>query len=550
MIVQPEGAAGAPAGTHVRGKMRAILIPAKIGRYEVRGKLGQGAMGEVFRAHDPVLDRDVAVKRISAGLDADDTVRKRFEREARSAANLNHPNIITVYELGVEGEQLFMAMELLNGVDLKLALSQRKMTLEDKLDVTEQICEGLAFAHAHDVVHRDLKPANIHLLPGGKVKIMDFGLARMSGSDMTSTGTVMGTPHYMSPEQVRGARADSRSDVFSLGCVLYELLTGRKPFDAESMHAVLFKVLQEEPPPVLSLAPGLAPVLAQVVDKALAKDPAERFPSAGDMLGALRRARQAAAAGRGHERAADLDRTIAAPAARHSPKAVERTTSSRSGSRPAAADGSRRAVLIGLGVALVAVAGGTWALRTWVLSRPIATPPPPAVQSLAAAVIDSQVELARRRLDTGDYVEAARQAERALKLDPAHAEARAVADEAAAGLARIQTALAALRQAGSGSGSAGAALELMKIDPRNAEAEAAATGAGASFRPRAEEARRLAEEARSAAEARGAARAPAFADGVALQRLGEQSLKTGQAVTAAQRFLEARVRFERAPGAR
>ena len=149
---------------------------------------------------------------------------------------------------------------------------------------------------------------------------MDFGLARMSGSDMTSTGTVMGTPHYMSPEQVRGARADSRSDVFSLGCVLYELLTGRKPFDAESMHAVLFKVLQEEPPPVLELAPGLAPVLAQVVDKALAKDPAERFQSAGDMLGALRRARQAAAAGRGHERAADLDRTIAAPAARHTPK--------------------------------------------------------------------------------------------------------------------------------------------------------------------------------------------------------------------------------------
>ena len=407
-------------------------------------------MGEVFRAHDPVLDRDVAVKRISAGLDADDMVRKRFEREARSAANLNHPNIITVYELGIEGEQLFMAMELLNGIDLKLAVSQRKMSLEDKLDVTEQICEGLAFAHAHDVVHRDLKPANIHLLPGGKVKIMDFGLARMSGSDMTSTGTVMGTPHYMSPEQVRGARADSRSDVFSLGCVFYELLTGRKPFDAESMHAVLFKVLQEEPPPVLELAPGLAPVLAQVVDKALAKDPAERFQSAGDMLAALRRARLSTAAGRGHERAPDLDRTIAAPAARNPPKAVERVASSRSGSRPPASRGSRRAVLIGLAFALVAVAAGTWALRAWVPSRPAATAPPPEVRSLAAAVIDAQVELARRKLDTGDYAEASRQAERALKLDPAHADARTVADEAAAGLARVEAALAALRQAGTG----------------------------------------------------------------------------------------------------
>ena len=144
------GGGGSPDGAGGVVRSAAVLIPAKIGRYEVKGKLGQGAMGEVFRAHDPVLDRDVAVKRISAGLDADDTVRKRFEREARSAANLNHPNIITVYELGFEGEQLFMAMELLNGVDLKHALSHRKLTLDDKLDVTEQICEGLAFAHAHE----------------------------------------------------------------------------------------------------------------------------------------------------------------------------------------------------------------------------------------------------------------------------------------------------------------------------------------------------------------------------------------------------------------
>jgi tetratricopeptide (TPR) repeat protein len=522
--------------------MPAVLVPAKIGRYEVRGKLGQGAMGEVFRAHDPVLDRDVAVKRISAGLDADDTVRKRFEREARSAANLNHPNIITVYELGVEGDQLFMAMELLSGIDLKLALSQRKMTLDDKLDVTEQICEGLAFAHAHDVVHRDLKPANIHLLPGGKVKIMDFGLARMSGSDMTSTGTVMGTPHYMSPEQVRGARADSRSDVFSLGCVLYELLTGHKPFDAESMHAVLFKVLQEEPVPAPELVPGLPPVLVQVLEKALAKDPAQRFQSAADMLTALRRARQAAAAGRGHERAPDLDRTIAAPAARHPPRTVERAASSRSGSRPPASGGSHRGLVIGLAAALVVVAAGTWALRAWVLSSPTATPAPPGVASLAAAVIDAQVELARRKLDTGDYAEAARQAERALRLDPANADARAVADEAAAGLAELARALAALRQGGGPR----AAFELMKVDPRNPEAEAAAATSGASFRPRAEEAQRLAAEARTAAEAAGASRGTAFTDAVALEKQGEQSLRTGEIVSAAQRFLEARTRFERA----
>jgi serine/threonine-protein kinase len=204
------------------------LLPQRIGKYEIVGKLGQGAMGEVFRAHDPVLNRAVAVKRITAGLDADEMVRKRFQREAQSAALLSHPNIITVYELGFEGEQLFMAMELLDGIDLKHALTARKMTLDEKIGVVQQICEGLAFAHAHDIVHRDLKPANIHILPSGKVKIMDFGLARLSGSEMTTTGMVMGTPHYMSPEQVRGQKADARSDIFALGCLFYELLAGRK----------------------------------------------------------------------------------------------------------------------------------------------------------------------------------------------------------------------------------------------------------------------------------------------------------------------------------
>jgi len=132
-------------------------------------------MGEVFRAHDPVLNRDVAVKRITAGLDVDETIRKRFRREAEAAASLNHPNIITVYELGLEGGQLFMAMELLDGIDLKHALAGRKLGLDEKVGIVEQICEGLAFAHAREIVHRDLKPANIHVLPSGKVKIMDFG---------------------------------------------------------------------------------------------------------------------------------------------------------------------------------------------------------------------------------------------------------------------------------------------------------------------------------------------------------------------------------------
>ena len=338
------------------------MQPQRIGKYEIVGKIGQGAMGEVFRAHDPALNRDVAIKVISAGLDADETVRKRFRREAESAAKLIHPNIITVYELGLEGEQLFMAMELLDGIDLKHALTGRKMTLDEKLGVMEQICEGLAFAHAHEIVHRDLKPANIHVLPSGKVKIMDFGLARFGGSEMTTTGMVMGTPHYMSPEQVRGAKADARSDVFALGCVLYEMLTGTKPFDAESMHAVLYKIMQEEPVPLREAAPGTPETLVQVVERSLAKNPAERFENAGEMLAGIRQARQAVAAGKGHERVPGLERPPAGPVAREPgrPPARERSHASavpRGTVPPSTAAGSRWPLLVGLGLALAAVSG-------------------------------------------------------------------------------------------------------------------------------------------------------------------------------------------------
>ena len=330
------------------------MLPQRIGKYEIVGKLGQGAMGEVFRAHDPVLNRAVAVKRISAGLDADEMVRKRFQREAQSAALLSHPNIITVYELGIEGDQLFMAMELLDGIDLKHALTARQMTLDEKIGVVQQICEGLAFAHAHDIVHRDLKPANIHILPGGKVKIMDFGLARLSGSEMTTTGMVMGTPHYMSPEQVKGQKADARSDIFALGCVFYELLSGRKPFDAESMHGVLYKIMQEEPIPVREAAPGTPEALAHIVEKALAKNPDERFPNAGELLVALRQARSVSPAGRGPERSPDPERS-AAPRPRGRLRDARAASTSRASSRssvpPISPGGSRRALLIGLAVA-------------------------------------------------------------------------------------------------------------------------------------------------------------------------------------------------------
>ena len=274
----------------------------QIGKYKILEKIGQGAASTVYKGFDADLGRYVAIKTMSADAGGDETLRKRFEREAQSAARLAHPHIITVYDFGQEQDKLFMAMELLEGMDLKQAIIEQKLeTLDQKLDVMEQMCEGLAFAHANEIIHRDLKPANIRLLADGQVKIMDFGLARQAGSDMTRTGLVMGTPYYMSPEQMRGEHVDARSDIFSLGCVFYELLTGTKPFDAESLHSVLYKVLKAEPRPVREVLPSLPVVVAQVLERALAKDRAQRFADGRELLRGVQLAREAIASGRGAE---------------------------------------------------------------------------------------------------------------------------------------------------------------------------------------------------------------------------------------------------------
>lgn len=524
-----------------------MTTPERIGKYQIVGKLGQGAMGEVFRGHDPVLNRDVAVKRISSGLDADEMLKKRFKREAEAVALLNHPHIITVYELGFEGDQMYMAMELLEGIDLKHAMAQRKLSFAEKTGVMEQICEGLAFAHARELVHRDLKPANIHILPGGKVKIMDFGLARMSGSDMTSTGTVMGTPHYMSPEQVRGQKADARSDVFALGCVFYELLSGKKPFDAESMHGVLFKVMQEEPAPLTEVAAEVPQAYVQVVERTLAKEPAERFQSAGELLAALRLARAAGPSARpaGERTQAAGSAQAGREPARGSVRPATRPPEKSTSVRPAPAPASR-ALLIGAAAALVLLLVGFLVVRSFLTGRRDAEPPP-QVAALVRDAIATRVQLANRRLDSGDLSAAVRDAESALKLDPVNAEAKAVLDEATERLRLSEDAVRALRQAQSRGGDAlAAAFELLKLDPANADALKAVSSAGSAFRPRAEEAGRLAAEAEAAAERAGASKDSGFAAARTLVDQGRQALESGQLVNAARRFLEARLRFDRA----
>ena len=265
-----------------------------IGKYRVVGKIGKGAMGEVYKAHDPLLNRFVALKTITVTLASDPDFKKRFQREAQSAAALNHPNIITVFDFGEEQGITYMAMELLEGVDLREAIRGKALGhLGRKLEVMQQILEGLAFAHSRGVVHRDLKPGNIHLQPTGHVKILDFGLARALGaSDMTKTGTVMGTPHYMSPEQVRGQKADARSDVFSLGSVFYEILSQHRPFEADSVAAVLQHILEQEPDPIRKWDAEVPPSCVALVERALLKEPARRYADAGEMLHALVEARE------------------------------------------------------------------------------------------------------------------------------------------------------------------------------------------------------------------------------------------------------------------
>jgi serine/threonine protein kinase/hemoglobin-like flavoprotein/class 3 adenylate cyclase len=261
----------------------------QVGKYRIVERIGQGAMGEVFRAHDPVLDRHVALKIIAAG---DDDRLQRFHREAQSAARLSHPNIVVVHDFGEDSGRFFMAMELLEGTDLKTAIADNSIgDLNAKLKLMTQVCDAVAFAHARSIVHRDLKPANIFLLPNQQVKILDFGLARPAHSDMTGTGTILGTPHYMAPEQIKGQKIDARADVFALGTVFYELLASRRAFEGDSIHAVLYRVIHHDPEPLRILSLGVPPGVSDLVARALMKDPSRRFQSVIEMRDAIQVAR-------------------------------------------------------------------------------------------------------------------------------------------------------------------------------------------------------------------------------------------------------------------
>jgi len=270
--------------------------PAQIGRYQIIERVGRGGMGVLFRGMDPVLDREVAIKLMLVDFSEDEEqMRPRFYREARAAAKLQHRNIVTVFEFAEEGNTPFIVMEFLRGTSLAARMaSPIPLTLEAKLDIIAQLCEALNYAHEQGVVHRDVKPANVFLLTDGTVKLLDFGIAKVTTSTLTRRGDVLGSASYMSPEQVAGSDAvDGRSDIFSVGVVLYELLAGRKPFHAEAPTAIIMKLLHEQPPPLETVVPGLPAQLVAAVNRALAKNPAERFATAGELAKELQWIRKA-----------------------------------------------------------------------------------------------------------------------------------------------------------------------------------------------------------------------------------------------------------------
>ncbi len=349
----------------------------KLGKYQIRRTLGKGAMGIVYEGFDPVIERTVAIKTIlPSQLTGEEFVgvMARFKREAQAAGRLNHPGIVAIYEYGEDIAQdvseeeatmmaapsaslsaqrvAFIAMEFVKGRELRDYFEKgERFPMPEVVRIMGEMLDALDHAHSQGVVHRDMKPANLILLENGRVKVADFGIARVEKSELTQTGTVLGTPSYMSPEQFMGHPVDGRSDLFSCGVVLYQLLTGEKPFTGESTTTVMYKVLREDPVPPSELNLSLSPALDAVVKKALAKNPADRFQTGREFAQAL----QAAAAGA--TGAAPVPVSTAAPISVAPAPAAQRAPSPEAAAAAPPAARSRAAGLWAAGVAGVVALG-------------------------------------------------------------------------------------------------------------------------------------------------------------------------------------------------
>src|SRR5262245_38670617 len=273
----------------------------KAGRYEITGEIGRGAMGVVYRASDPFIGRMVAVKTLQiseqgTGLTREELL-NRFQTEARAAGLLTHPNIVVVYDAGEEEGLFFITMELVEGKSLQALLDAGQLfPLPRVLRIMEQACSALQFAHDRNIVHRDIKPANLMLTPDDTVKVTDFGTAKiLQFGTVNQTAHVVGTPSYMSPEQIKGKVVDGRSDIFSLGVVLYEMVTGEKPFPGQNITTVIYKIVNEEPTSPRDIDSSIHPGLNAIIMKSLAKEPAARYQSCRELFEDLRNYRSLSA---------------------------------------------------------------------------------------------------------------------------------------------------------------------------------------------------------------------------------------------------------------
>jgi serine/threonine-protein kinase len=269
-------------------------MPARLGRYELSHELGKGAMGVVYRGRDPRINREVAIKAIPLADEFDpedlEQARASFFREAEMAGRLSHPHIVTIYDAGEDGGTAYIAMELLRGQHLVDYTSPaQRLPTAVAIEIVARLADALHYAHQNQVVHRDIKPANIMFdAPSGELKITDFGIARLTDSGRTRTGVVLGTPSFMSPEQLQGRPITGRSDLFSLAVSLYQLLTGQLPFRGDTMPGLMIKIAQEPHPRIGAINPALPPGLDEFFDRALAKDPAGRYDSGASFAQALR----------------------------------------------------------------------------------------------------------------------------------------------------------------------------------------------------------------------------------------------------------------------
>ena len=424
-----------------------------IGKYKILDTLGQGAMGIVYKALDPDIDREVAIKTIRFDMLSDaagkDEIMRRFIREAQAVGKLEHPSIITIYEVGREGDLTYIVMQLAKGKSLKEILDSGKSYKPSEIiRLIEKMCEALDYAHSQGVIHRDVKPANILIDDSGDPFLVDFGVARLEMSTMTTAGSVMGTPSYMSPEQVMGKNVDSRADLFSLGVILFELFTNRRPFEGEHITTVVYKIAHEDPPTLSQVKNTGVQAFEPVIQKALAKDPKDRYQTGRELAAGLTKA----------SRPISADETMIYDAAHEDEEKWRRTWLPFAVAAfilAAAAAGmfvfkphlirtlfSSNSDLISVPPPHIQssdVLDGVLSEREdHEFVAPKAKPRPPVTRNRADGEFERQVAEGRASLQAGDFQKSRDLMNAALKKDPNHRAARQILDQANAALAALR----------------------------------------------------------------------------------------------------------------